>query len=303
MLTLLLFAIPLSSYIVLSVVIMVLWLFFVMTKLQIDTAQDTGKRATRPEPTPFSFFKPGDNPTAVILPSTFSDQELAISVSIEKGKPTRVKQAVDPVKPVADNAAVEPVEPDTETNAQHTDPSDRRPSAGVSGNPSSLPATTPNPDFADRDDQIDFALYQPRQVSMVAALSTVGTVVEAEPDQLAEPSQEQIITLNDLQADVDAKMRSRKQKTDQLMKLAVGLDFDAYVNLFRTYYDQAITQQREHPDRAFYVVFGELIADENADVQAQLLILLDREVLDEEPESLRQVAVFTDDPVTEPAMV
>lgn len=294
MLTILLFSIPLSSYITLSVVVMILWMFFVMTKLQIDTSSGGNKRATRPEPTPFSFFKPGENPTPIIPPSTLSDQELAISVTIDKGKPSRTKPAAE--KPEvsstpADSSAVQSVQPTVVAPAPQT--TDQ-------ANP---PVAPENPDFAEADDPTDYALYQPRQVSMVPAPPMLGIVIDMKPGETAEPTPEQLKTLKDVQANADEKTQRRRQKTEQLMRLAAGLDFEAYVKLFRTYFDEAITQQQNEPERAFYVIFAELIADETVDVQEQLLMLLEKEATDVELEILTESTVYTTDEVeeTEPA--
>ena len=290
MLTILLFSIPLSSYITLSVVVMILWMFFVMTKLQIDTSSGGAKRATRPEPTPFSFFKPGENPTPIIPPSTLSDQELAISVTVDKGKPSRAKPATE--KPVAnptpaDSSAVQSVQPTAVAPTSQT------------ADQATPPVAAENPDFAETDEPTDYALYQPRQVSMVPAPPMLGIVIDVKPGETAEPTPEQLKTLKDVQADADEKTMRRKQKTEQLMKLAAGLDFEAYVKLFRTYFDQAITRQQNELERAFYVIFAELITDETADVQEQLLMLLEKEATDGEPEILTQSTVYTNDEVEE----
>ena len=290
MLIVLLFSIPLSSYITLSVVVMILWMFFIMTKLQIDTSSGGNKRAARPEPTPFSFFKPGENPTPIIPPSTLSDEELAISVMVDKVKPPRTKPATE--KPEirstpADSSAVDSAQPTVVTPAlQTTDQAD----------PSVAPE---NPDFAETDEPTDYALYQPRQVSMVSAPPMLGIVMDVKPGETAEPTPEQLKTLKDVQIDADEKTQRRKQKTELLMKLAAGLDFEAYVKLFRTYFDQATTRQQNEPERAFYVIFAELIADENADVQEQLLMLLEKEATDEKPEILTESTVYTDNKVEE----
>jgi hypothetical protein len=290
MFTILLFSIPLSSYITLSVVVMILWMFFVMTKLQIDTSSGGSKRAARPEPTPFSFFKPGENPTPIIPPSTLSDQELAISVTIDKGKPSRTKPAVE--KPEvsstpADSSAIDSVQPTVVAPAlQTTD----------QANP---PVAPENPDLADADEPTDYALYQPRQISMVPAPPMLGIVIDVKPGETAEPTPERLKTLKDVQADADEKTQRRRQKTEQLMKLAAGLDFEAYVKLFRTYFDRAIAEQKTEPSRAFYVVFAELIAGETASVQEQLLLLLDKEPTTEEPDELTEAEVITADLVDE----
>lgn len=290
MLTTLLFSIPLSSYITLSVVVMILWMFFVMTKLQIDTSSGGNKRATRPEPTPFSFFKPGENPTPIIPQSTLSDQELAVSVTIDKGKPSRTKPAAE--KPEvsstpANSSAVDSVQPTIVALAPQTT------------NQANPPVAPENPDFAEADEPTDYALYQPRQVSMVPAPPMLGIVIDVKPGETAEPTPEQLKTLKDVQADADEKALRRRQKTEQLMRLAAGLDFEAYVKLFRTYFDQAITEQQNEPERAFYVIFAELIADEDADVQEQLLMLLEKEATDVEPEMLTESAVHSNDEVEE----
>lgn len=292
MFPILLFSIPLSSYITLSVVVMILWMFFVMTKLQIDTSSGGNKRATRPEPTPFSFFKPCENPTPIIPPSTLSDEELAISVTVDKVKPPRTKPTAE--KPEvsstsADSSAVDSAQPMVVTPAPAPQTTDQ-------ANP---PVAPENPDFADADEPTDYALYQPRQVSMVPAPPMLGIVIDVKPGETADPTPEQLKTLKDVQADADEKTQRRRQKTEQLMKLAAGLDFEAYVKLFRTYFDGAITQQKNDPDRAFYVIFAELIADENTDVQEQLLMLLEKEATDEEPEMLTQKIVYTNDDVEE----
>lgn len=291
MLTLLLFSIPLSSYITLSVVVMLLWAFFVMTKLQMDTAPASGKRAVRPEATPFTFFKPGENPAPIITPSTFSEQELAISVTADKRKPVRTQP--EPDKPVAN---VNPANAATGTTTV-TEPTNEKPASAAQ--PDAVP-TTPvvtNPDFDEVDDTAEYALYQPRQVSVVAAPAMPGIVIDAKPGEAVEPTPEQLKTLKDLQAEADEKILNRKRKTEQLMKLAAGLDFEAYVVLFRTYFDQATAIQQQEPDRAFYVIFGELIANEAADVQEQLLMLLDKEPTDtnEEPEGLITATVYADE--------
>jgi len=285
----LLFSIPLSSYITLSVVVMILWMFFVMTKLQIDTSSSGSKRATRPEPTPFSFFKPGENPTPIIPPSTLSDQELAISITVDKGKPSRMKPDVE--KPVvnstpADSPAIQSNEVAPASIPQTTD----------QANPPFVPE---NSDFDETDEPTDYALYQPRQVSMIPALPMLGIVIGKEPGETADPTPEQLKTLKGVQADADEKALRRKQKTEQLMRLAAGLDFEAYVKLFRTYFDQAIAQQQNEPERTFYVIFAELITNETADVQEQLLMLLEKEATDEELEILVQRTVYTDGEIEE----
>lgn len=293
MLPILLFAIPLSSYITLSVVIMLLWIFFVMTKLQIDTSASTGKRATRPEPTPFTFFKPVDNPTPIIPSSTLSEQELAITVNPEKGKPQRNKPAATSSPATTPTPPAQ--KPTTSANQEPPQPS-------VTAAP--VPVTEPvvatvNPDFAEVEEQTDYVLYQPREVSMVANPPLVGIVMDGQPDKKFEPTAEQLTTLKDLQQQADEKALRRKQRTEQLMKLAAGLDFEAYVQLFRTYFEQATVQQRQEPERSFYVIFAELVADEAADVQEQLLMLLEKEATDEASEGLQSVAVFTDAEVEE----
>ncbi len=298
MLTILLFSIPLSSYITLSVVVMVLWAFFVMTKLQIDTSSGNPKRAARPEPTPFSFFKPGDNPTPIIPPSTLSDQELAISVKVDKGRVARNKPAPEKPTPAPERT----VPGDKSTIATPLNPTQHAPTPA---DPPTAPATPPippvNADFADADDQPDYALYQPRQVSIVPPPPIVVISIDTPPGETAEPTPEQLKTLRDLENEADEKVLNRKRKTEQLMKLAAGLDFEAYVILFRTYFDQAMTIQKGQPERAFYVIFGELIAGETAGVQEQLLMLLDKEATDEEPDRLVQAEVYAVVDEAEPA--
>lgn len=289
MLTILLFSIPLSSYITLSVVVMILWMFFVMTKLQIDTSSSRSKRAIRPEPTPFSFFKPGENPTPIIPPSTLSDQELAISITVDKGKPSRTKP--DAEKPVfnqtpGDSPAIQSNKVSPASIPQTTDQDDP-------------PVAPENSDFDETDEPTDYALYQPRQVSMIPSPPMLGIVIGKEPGETTGPTPEQLKTLKDVQADADERALRRKQKTEQLMRLAAGLDFEAYVKLFRTYFDQAIAQQQNEPERTFYVIFAELIANEAADMQEQLLMLLEKEATDEEPEILVQRTVYTNDEVEE----
>lgn len=300
MLTIFLFSIPLSSYITLSVVVMVLWAFFVMTKLQIDTSSGNPKRAARPEPTPFSFFKPGDNPTPIIPPSTLSDQELAISVNVDKGRVARNKPASDKPTPTPDPTA--PVPDDKPAVAVPANPMQHGP---MSAKPPTAPATPPTPsvnaDFTDTDDQPDYALYQSRQVSIVPPPPIVVISIDTPLGETAEPTHEQLKTLRDLENEADEKVLNRKRKTEQLMKLAAGLDFEAYVILFRTYFDKAMTIQKEEPERAFYVIFGELIAGETAGVQEQLLMLLDKEATDEEPDRLVQAEVYTEEDEAEPA--
>lgn len=298
MLTILLFSIPLSSYITLSVVVMVLWAFFVMTKLQIDTSVGSAKRATRPEPTPFSFFKPGDNPIPLIPPSTLSDQELAISVPIEKGRGARREPAPDTLAPAPEQGVPDidvPLGADSTNQTQQVP----APAAQTTVLADAPDIPTINPDFAEADDQADFALYQPRQVSIVVCPPIMVSGIDARPEDTIEPTPEQIKILRDLQTESDEKALSRKRKTEKLMKLAAGLDFEAYVKLFRAYYEQAMAHQKEAPERAFYVLFGELIAGETTDVQEQLLMLLDKEATDKEPEELVQAEVYTEEQIEE----
>ncbi|WP_375448500.1 hypothetical protein [uncultured Fibrella sp.] len=298
MLTILLFSIPLSSYITLSVVAMILWVFFVMTKLQIDTASSTTKRTARPEPTPFSFFKPGDNPTPIIPPSTLSPQELAISVNIDKGRAARNKPAPD--KPTVVPEKLTPVASEQPTEPNSVNASQNVPAPVVQSTaPVVPPVTNPNPDFAEADEPTDFALYQTRQVSVVANPPLLGIIIDTKPGETAESTHEQLNTLNGLQTEADERVLNRKRKTEQLMRLAAGLDFEAYVKLFRAYYEQAMAGQKAEPERALYVLFAELIADETADVQEQLLMLLDKEATSEEPEGLMQAEVYTDEQIEE----
>lgn len=295
MLFFLLFSIPLSSYITLSVVIMLLWIFFVMTKLQMDTAATTGKRATRPEPTPFTFFKPGDNPAPIIPASTLSEQELAITVNPDKGRSQRNKLTA------ASNPDTTPASPPQPTTsiAKPEPPQESVAPASAPVPPAEPVVATANPDFAEVDESTDYALYQPREVSVVANPPLLGIFIDAKPGEPVEPTAEQITTLKDLQQQADDKALRRKQRTEQLMKLAAGLDFEAYVQLFRTYFEQATVQQRQEPERSFYVIFAELIADESAEVQEQLLMLLEKEATDEAAEELQSVTVYTDEEVEE----
>lgn len=291
MLTLLLFSIPLSSYITLSVVAMILWLFFVVTKLQIDTATGPAKRTARPEPTPFSFFKPGENPAPTVPPSTLSAQELAISVDIDKGRATRNKAGTD--KPTGAPKTSPPITPEP-TEPAVTPAQDVPAAATEPPVPVVQPVVNTNPDFAEVDEPADFALYHPRQVSVVVQPPMPTLVADATTGELVKPTPKQRVTLKKLQSEATERDLARKRKTEQLMELVAGADFEAYVKLFRTYYEQAMARQAKKPKRTLYVIFAELIAHETDDVQAQLLMLLDKEPSDTEPTELVQADVYTE---------
>lgn len=293
MTSLFLFAIPLSSYITLSVVVMVAWVFFVVTRFQTETTAATQKRAIRPEPTPFTFFKPGDNPPALIPPSSYSEEEAAISVNLDKIRSAPPKPQVK--QPVVDTPAPAPG-PEVIVADQ---PSTAIATTNETTDTTSSSDSTSNPDFVETDDQADYALFQPRQVSVIVDSPTLAVAVDhpESPDTNSTTG-----TLQDLQAlqlEPDDRIMNRKRKTDWLIRMAEGVDFETYVLLFRSYFEQSRKIQTEQPDRSLYVILGELIADEPADVQEQLLMLLDKEADPNEPGEFATATVVTDELIDE----
>ena len=293
MTSLFLFAIPLSSYITLSVVVMVAWVFFVVTRFQTETATASQKRSVRPEPTPFTFFKPGENPPVLIPPSSYSEEEAAISVNMDKIKSVPPKPQMKP--PVVDTPTLAP----DSTVIVAEQPSTAVPTINEPIDMTTSPDSIPNPDFVETDNQDDYALFQPRQVSVIVDSLTIAVAIDHSESRDTDSTTGNLQDLQALQPQSDDRLMNRKRKTDWLIRMAEGVDFETYVLLFRSYFEQARTIQTEQPDRSLYVILGELIADEPANVQEQLLMLLDKEAEQNEPNEFVTATVVTDELIDE----